>query len=55
MTARSIALDPGKLSRILEDHTELISLVEAGDADAYNDAVLAHMRRVHGLGLRGDL
>ncbi|MGG7102222.1 GntR family transcriptional regulator [Rhodococcus sp. 24CO] len=55
MTARSISLDPGKFPRILEDHTELVSLVEAGDADAYNDAVLAHMRRVHGLGLQGGL
>lgn len=55
MTARSISLDPGKLPRILEDHAELVSLVEAGDADAYNTAVLAHMRRVHGLGLRGGL
>ncbi|NMM85930.1 GntR family transcriptional regulator [Rhodococcus sp. SRB_17] len=55
MTARSIARDPGQLSQIIEDHTALADLVESGDADAYNTAVLAHMRQVHGLGFRGAL
>ncbi|GAA3163148.1 hypothetical protein GCM10020255_047270 [Rhodococcus baikonurensis] len=55
MTARSISRDPGQLSRILVDHTALTDLVETGDADGYNTAVLTHMRQVHGLGFEGTL
>lgn len=53
MTARSVVRDPRQLARIVDDHVALTDLVAVGDADAYGQAVLAHMRRVHGLGSDG--
>jgi len=53
MTAHSITRDPGQLPRILAEHEQLTDLVNNGDADGFEAAVLAHMRRVHALNPRG--
>ncbi|MCQ4122482.1 GntR family transcriptional regulator [Rhodococcus tibetensis] len=53
MTAHSITRDPGQLPRILAEHEQLTELVNDGDADGFDRAVLAHMRRVHALNPRG--
>jgi hypothetical protein len=37
------------LQSIIDDHTRLADLIEAGDADAFTASDDAHMRRVHGL------
>ncbi|TQF75001.1 GntR family transcriptional regulator [Rhodococcus spelaei] len=51
MTARSLARDPLQLQSIIDDHTRLADLIETGDADGYDAAVVVHMHQVHGLGL----
>ncbi|MEZ5152845.1 GntR family transcriptional regulator [Rhodococcus zopfii] len=49
MTARSLVRDPLQLNSIIDDHTRLVDLVDAGDADGFATADDVHMRRVHGL------
>ncbi|MFF0818465.1 GntR family transcriptional regulator [Rhodococcus sp. NPDC003318] len=49
MTARSLARDPRQLQSIIDDHTMLAGLIESGEAARFEEAVDAHMRRVHGL------
>lgn len=53
MTARSLIRDPRQLNSIIDDHTRLADLVDAGDADGFAAADDIHMRRVHGLPLTG--
>ncbi|WP_072802996.1 GntR family transcriptional regulator [Rhodococcoides yunnanense] len=53
MTTHSLARDPGQIEQIVEDHTRLADFIEAGDADGFETAVDAHMRRVHGLNESG--
>lgn len=49
MTTHSLERDPEQISRIIDDHTRLADLIEAGDADGFSAAVDEHMRRTHGL------
>ena len=49
MTAASLTRDPGQISRIVDDHRRLTDLIEAGDADGFEQAVERHMLGVHGL------
>ncbi|WP_415972849.1 GntR family transcriptional regulator [Rhodococcus sp. 077-4] len=49
MTAASVTRDPGQISRIVDDHRRLTDLIEAGDADGFEQAVEQHMLGVHGL------
>lgn len=53
MTASSLARDPEQITKIIEDHTRLTDLIEAGDAEGFASAVRRHMRDVHALGEGG--
>ncbi|MGO4202400.1 GntR family transcriptional regulator [Rhodococcus sp. TAF43] len=53
MTAHSLARDPDQITKIVDDHTRLADLIEAGDAEGFASAVGRHMREVHSLGNGG--
>ncbi|RVW00538.1 GntR family transcriptional regulator [Rhodococcus xishaensis] len=53
MMAHSLARDPEQITKIIEDHTRLADLIEAGDAGGFASAVRRHMREVHALGMGG--
>lgn len=53
MTASSLARDPEQITKIIEDHSRLADLIEAGDAEGFASAVRRHMREVHALGEGG--
>lgn len=53
MTAHSLARDPEQITKIIDDHTRLADLIEAGDAAGFASAVRRHMREVHALGEGG--
>ncbi|PTR29125.1 GntR family transcriptional regulator [Rhodococcus sp. OK519] len=50
MTAHSLARDPEQITKIIDDHTRLADLLEAGDAGGFASTLRRHMREVHALG-----
>ena len=47
MTARSLWRRAGRTERVLAEHAELVRLVAAGDAAAFEAALETHIRRTH--------